>query len=388
MRGYDLNPAMLIVARARTLASSAKRVIPALSDSISRHYLRSIKDGGELRPPTSEPLEQWLQPATARAFRALERSVSSVVLDRESLEVPMWAYADQAPADVAFFYVALFRTLRYFISEFLGSNPTWVKTSNGKERVRVSHDRIHNRWRTEIGNLLDVMQSEVHVTPSVANRTCLIKRASSLHIPLPSGSVDAVISSPPYCTRIDYVRATLPELAVISYPNGHSIRQLREEMIGTPTIHKTQEYDSEGWGTTCSRFLSAVEHHSSKASSTYYLKYYRQYFASAFASLREIDRVLKKSGTCLLVVQDSCYKEVPNDLPRVFSEMAEGLGLLLKDKIDFHVKQTMAGVNLGVKRYRQTFRATESVLVFSRQSPSIPGPKAGSGMVIGRRPTR
>ncbi len=137
-------------------------------------------------------------------------------------------------------------------------------------------------------------------------------------------------------------------------------------MMGTPTIDKTKNYDSDDWGRTCSRFLSSIQRHPSKASSTYYLKYYRQYFASAFASLREIDRVLKKSGRCVLVVQDSYYKEIRNDLPYIFIEMANGLGWSLKQKVDFHIKQTLAGVNPEVRPYRKTFQATESALVFSK----------------------
>ena len=195
---------------------------------------------------------------------------------------------------------------------------------------------------------------------------CVIKRSSSLQLPLSSDSVDAVISSPPYCTRIDYVRATLPELAVIEYPNGDSIRDLREKMTGTPTINKNQHHVSAGWGSTCSRVLSAVERHPSKASVTYYLKYYRQYFASVYASLCEIDRVLKRSGRCVLVVQDSYYKDVQIDLPLIFVEMANGLEWCLHKKVDFHVKQTLAGINPDVKKYRNVFQATESVLWFSK----------------------
>lgn len=367
IRGYDLNPAMLLVAKARTLATSAAKQIPALSDAISRHYERSLKSDEKSSRPASEPLEQWLQPAAARAFRRLERSVAATVSEPEpSLTTPIWSRADRVSAILAFFYVGLFRALRHFISEFQSSNPTWIKTSDGKERVYLSADRILNRLCKEIESLSTAIQSETQVMPLVGSRRCVIGRASSLRLPLSSGSVDAVISSPPYCTRIDYVRATLPELAVIGYPNGNSIRRLREKMIGTPTIHKTQNYDSDAWGRTCSRFLSAVQRHPSKASSTYYLKYYRQYFASAFASLREIDRVLKKSGRCVLVVQDSYYKEIRNDLPYIFLEMAKGLGWNLKQKVDFHIKQTLAGVNPEVKPYRQTFQATESALVFSR----------------------
>ena len=78
--------------------------------------------------------------------------------------------------------------------------------------------------------------------------------------------------------------------------NGDAIRQLRQKMIGTPTIKEIQVYYTEEWETLNFGVWTAVEHHPSKASSTYYLKCYLQYFASVFASFQEIDRVLKKSG--------------------------------------------------------------------------------------------
>lgn len=368
IKGYDLNPAMLIVAKARTLPTSATNHMPSLAESISRSYQRRrARCGKKSERPTSEQLEQWLQPAAARAFRVLERCVAEVGLqEKPSTSNPIWARPNDVPAILAFFYVALFRSLRHFISEFQSSNPTWVKVSGGGDRVQLSPDRILHRFCVETEKLLTALQSENRVMPSVSSRTCIINVASSRQLPLSTGSVDAVVSSPPYCTRIDYVRATLPELAVIGYPNSDFMRSLRDDMIGTPTMSKAQHYDGTIWSRTCSDFLSTVQQHSSKASSTYYLKYYRQYFASAFASMREIDRVLKQSGQCVLVVQDSFYKDVPNDLPRIFMEMAKHLGWGLREKIDFAVGRTLAGVNPEVKKYRNKFGATESVLVFSK----------------------
>lgn len=368
IKGYDLNPAMLLVAKARTLPTSGANRIPVLIESISQAFRRNIGNDMKLIYRNNEPLEQWLQPASSRIFRILERSVARIISQQEiSSTNPMWSRSNKASAYLAFFYVGLFRTLRHFISEYRSSNPTWVKILSGKERVYASADRILNRLIKEIDDLLRAIRSETHIMPSISHNKCLIGRASSLYLPLSSGSVDAVISSPPYCTRIDYVRATLPELAVIDFPNGDSIRRLREKMIGTPTIGRIRIQRSFAWGRTCLRFLSAVENHPSKASSTYYLKYFLQYFAAIFASLHEIDRVLKKSGRCVLVVQDSYYKEILNDLPCVFIEMADGLGWKLMQKLDFHIKQTLSGVNRRVKQYRKIFQAKESVLVFSKQ---------------------
>jgi len=367
LRGYDLNPAMLLVARARTVPTSAEDQIPLLIRKICRVYERDIKKRSTSLSGSKDALEQWLQPGSAVAFRLLEQSIETSVLTREPASVtPLWRRAGQTSPVVALFYLALFRSLRHFVSEFQTSNPTWIKISTGGQRIQLPWDRILGRFCREIENLLSTIQSESERMPHGGNRRCVIKEASSLQLPISSNSVDAVVSSPPYCTRIDYVRATLPELALIGHPNGVVMRLLRERMIGTPTINAKQNYDGSGWGPTCSRFLSAVQDHSSKASSTYYLKYYRQYFASAHASLVEIDRVLKQGGRCVLVVQDSYYKEVQNDLPQIFTEMATGLGWSLKQKIDFNVKQTLAGVNPEVKSYRTTFHATESVLVFSK----------------------
>jgi len=367
LRGYDLNPAMLLVARARTIPTSAADQIPSLINGISRFYELNIKNSVKVSRSVDDPLEQWLQPASANAFRILERSLETSILKREHSSVtPLWRRAGQASPLLSLFYVALFRGLRHFISRFQSSNPTWVKVSTGGERIQLSSERILHRFCSEIESLLSAMKSETEPMPTVGTRKCVINQASSLQLPISSRSIDAVVSSPPYCTRIDYVKATLPELALIGHPNGGVMRLLRERMIGTPTINRAQDYNSAGWGPTCSSFLSTVEDHSSKASSTYYLKYYLQYFASIFASLLEINRVLKKSGRCVLVVQDSYYKEVQNDLPHIFLEMAEGLGWSLKHKVDFQVKQTLAGVNPEVRSYRTTFQATESALVFSK----------------------
>jgi len=376
VRGYDLNPAMLLVARARTIPTCAATNICTLAEAIASSFKKSIQCKRANSNVEVDPLEQWLQPSSAYTFRILERAIAANMLgiERSATMIPLWRRVGEVSPSLALFYVALFRSLRHFLAEFRSSNPTWVKIPHGGKRVQLSPDRLLNRFKREIANLVELIRAETTTMPSVSTASCIIEQASSLKLPLASNSIDAAISSPPYCTRIDYVKATLPELAIIGYPNGQLTRHLREMMIGTPTIVKNQpcngarlnnESDTS-WGPTCARFLSTVENHSSKASSTYYLKYYRQYFASVFSSLREIDRVLKKTAPCVIVVQDSYYKEVPNNLPRVFIEMTTHLGWTLIKQSPFHVKQTLAGVNPGVKPYRKTFHAIESTLVFSK----------------------
>ena len=58
---------------------------------------------------------------------------------------------------------------------------------------------------------------------------------------------------------------------------------------------------------------------------------------------------------------------MPNDLPAIFCEMSRGLGWEMDQKIDFHVKRTLAGINPEVKQYRSDFQAIESALMFRKK---------------------
>jgi hypothetical protein len=189
---------------------------------------------------------------------------------------------------------------------------------------------------------------------------------SSEALPLGERSVDFVLSSPPYCTRIDYAVATLPELAVLGYRIDTEFDELRRSLIGTSTVPKEAPSIKAGWGKTCRSFLEQLENHTSKASESYYLKNHLQYFNSLYISVSEISRTLRPKGACILVVQDSFYKDIHNDLPKIVSEMAVERALSLERQENFGHSRVMAGVNPKVKKYRAQVTATESVLCFSR----------------------
>jgi hypothetical protein len=250
-KGYDINPAMLLVSRARTIPTTDASQIPMCIELISRSYGKSAKRRVKITNSETDPLEQWLQPGSAHALRVLERTVHAFLFKHPTdLTMPLWRRAHRASPASALFYVGLFRTLRHFISTFQSSNPTWIKVSQEGHRIRVSRERLVNRFVKEIQSLEKSIRTEAQVMPSITDRRCQIRRASSLALPLRSGSIEAVVSSPPYCTRIDYVRATLPELAVIGFPDGVITRRLREQMIGTPTIDKRNSPNSDLYGKT------------------------------------------------------------------------------------------------------------------------------------------
>jgi hypothetical protein len=192
-----------------------------------------------------------------------------------------------------------------------------------------------------------------------------IDASSSDALPLDSNSMGVVISSPPYCTRIDYAICTWAELSTLGFGLS-DFRSLRERLIGTATIAQKVPQPSSHWGTCCLNFLDRVATHPSKASHSYYLKNHVQYFAAIFRSLREIDRTLQPNGRCVLVVQDSYYKDVHNDLPLIFIQMTGAQGWMLTRRDDFPCTRTMARVNGRSSQYRKPCYATETALWFRK----------------------
>ena len=358
--GFDLNPAMIIVARSKTLKSDVHGSLRSLLDEICS------KSGKICDITADDPLRSWLSKRSASAIRSIEKAVFALLIDHREY-VPVASLSDfrNVSALASLFYVAIFRCLRSLLSSFVGSNPTWVKRATSQEAVvNIPFSRILTLFREQVFLMRETLVEE---KGTACNNRPLptIGLADSSKLPVPDESYDLAISSPPYCTRIDYAVKTRPELAVLGV-DGESFRALRDRMIGTPTVHDTPLIHSPEWGTTCRKTLDKIREHRSRASASYYWKTYIQYFHGLFLSLREISRALQSSGLCFLVLQDSFYKEVHVDLAKVSAEMAANLNLKLLQRTNFRADRTMVGINSVSRSYNTEHMLTESVLVLEK----------------------
>jgi len=124
----------------------------------------------------------------------------------------------------------------------------------------------------------------------------------------------------------------------------------------------------ESWGPTCNSLLNQVLTHPSKSSANYYYKTFIQYFTDLNSSLVEINRCAKPKAGIVIVIQDSHYKGIHIDLPRIVEEMGRELRWKLKSRADYCVSQTMLRVNTRSRNYRSDSSAVESVLWFNTSS--------------------
>jgi hypothetical protein len=60
-----------------------------------------------------------------------------------------------------------------------------------------------------------------------------------------------------------------------------------------------------------------------------------RYYSKIYNSIRSLSRVLKPSGHAIIVVQDSYYKDVHNNVNQTFIEMASHFGWTLDGRNEF-----------------------------------------------------
>jgi hypothetical protein len=358
--GFDLNPALVLVGKARLLSANVAPSLNPLADELVARL------PGSCPPPSEvEPLRFWFDRTTAASFRQIERSIQTLLLP-SSAAYPLYSARTLAEVSslAALYYVALFQTVRAFLGPFLTTNATWIKEAPSEtDLVQVSRSNIVAEFKARVKSLGAYLRSRDR--SDIADLGS-VDRAHATELPLASEVVDGIITSPPYCTRIDYVIATWPELAVLGAPDKDALKTLRNEMTGTPTINSVDLSGGPGWGDTCEKLLSAVERHPSKASASYYHRFYLQYFSGLFSSLLELTRVAKTNARSAIVVQDSFYKDLHVDLPRILVEMAEGLGWSEETTIAFEVRQSMTHINPGRRVYGKAAKVTEAVVVLER----------------------
>ena len=339
-------------------------------DSIKPLAHKVIRQASTVNAKVAEDdlLLGWFDNASAESIRCIEASVREHLLGVWTLRSD-GTHFECMSSLAATFYVALFLTCRSLVSNFQSSNPTWLRRRKmGEAQISIERDTILNAFK----GCLDAMSN--HLTSGSSEPAFELHEhgkidihlADSTRLSLPEASVDFVLTSPPYCTRIDYTAATRIELAVIAPLLNTPTSELSRQMIGSTRVPLGEITPNMRWGTTCTKFLTSVDSHKSKASSGYYLKTHLDYFDKLSSSIDRVRAAMKPGAIAVLVVQDSYYKDVHNDLPSIVSEMGALSGLTFLGSKEFRLARSMSGVNPYTRVYKRRPGAVEAVLAFAR----------------------
>ena len=356
--GVDINPALSVVARARlTPKSIADSLAPIAADiaAATEHITPAKRE--------NDPLLVWLTPAASNEIRKLQRAIHVVTAADDTLEVDLSKGDESAPTRLplitAFFYSALFAATRDLLRPFRGTNPTWMAApTSPHKRLRPGPETI----RAVFIERVVYLSSRLQIIKPDSNELASIRTGRASVILSDQRSFDACLTSPPYATRIDYIKGSLPELSVLGL-STEFITTLRQQSTGTPVVRGVNRIEDD-IPEEAQDLVERVAGHESHGSANYYAPWLRNYLTEIHKALELIAARVKPAGRIALVVQDSYYKTLHIDLQKLVTASLATAGRSLIARHDFSVRHSMSNMNARARWHLPIRKHRESLLVF------------------------
>ena len=250
----------------------------------------------------------------------------------------------------------------------LGLSRIIVTKDKGASLARdVSHSRPH-RVRTtndfpvlkEFRRSVERLAQRLEQQPPRGNVRVSIGDARRLP-GIPSGSVDAIITSPPYLNAIDYLRGHRLALVWLGYRVG-DLRAVRANSIGAE-----RRPDADADGELATELLARMG--SLTGLPPAQRRMVERYVLDLSALTLESHRVLRSGGRAVFVIGNSCLRGVFIRNARALAAAAERVGFKLIKEVERELPRNRRYLpppeasqpSLLAKRMR-----TETVMIFSR----------------------
>lgn len=249
------------------------------------------------------------------------------------------------------YWIAMFlvgAALRKHSTEALSRNPTWFSRRKLNEIEITGRELFDSVYSIAEGMRRGCSQTDraIRISPQLvtADVTNMNLDTDYHHI----------LTSPPYLTRIDYVQKTLPETQFAVSMCGGDLNELRKSMLGSVLTSDSELKTATTLTPRIQSILSDIEKHESKASATYYARFFTKYFVDLEISLKKLCDRICNEGSITLVTQGSYYKESFIDLPCVIEELMDTQGWSMQSDASFRATNSLAQVN------RRSFASTQA----------------------------
>jgi hypothetical protein len=357
----ELNPAMAIISRAKDPTFVGREDLMDIARELAG------PSGAGLRFSFPDHATAWFSEVVLRDLTDLSRKIESLTqppyipLD-DRLGTLLNGHRQDGGRAKDLLFAALLITARRVSRSEVTKNPTWFRPDPQANGMSVD---VKGAFVETVKRMVNDLSATFGQSPDRDRRfLCLHGNAKSL--PLPDNSIDAIITSPPYLTRIDYAVGTTPELVVLGHHSRTAFRDVRTQLMGSPCVTGGSYETVSSWGETCLDILNRVRGHPSKASAGYYLKTHVQYFRDAEAIVREALRVLRPQAHAAFVVQGSWYKNIHIPLGQIYQEMALNSGARTAEIVRREtVSRHMGLVNSRARMYKKG-ELQEHVVLFSK----------------------
>ena len=219
----------------------------------------------------------------------------------------------------------------------------WDHRSGRKLKARMEKRQVLP-YEASLRNRIDIIAADL---PTLAGRfeaedVRIIESSCYDALPkLPTDSVDAVITSPPYANRYDYTRTYALELAWLGYDN-QGISALRQRLLSATVENRSKReqlatdhdaalalFDRHGAITEITDALESANQRG-ELPNPHVIRLVRNYFMEMSVVIAELSRVCRPGASVFMVNDNVQYhgEEVPVDL--ILSDLAEQCGFHTK----------------------------------------------------------
>lgn len=207
-----------------------------------------------------------------------------------------------------------------------------TKSAGASLAMDLSHSRPHKEFTTApvkpFNRFIAAVQTVVSNCPQAGTESvgpaAVVKRGDARKLDIAKGSIDLVLTSPPYLNAIDYMRCSKFSLVWMGYNVDH-LREIRGESVGAEA--SSQEALEAPWVKALIKQLGLTPKLSDRDNALL-----ARYVWDMGGALAEVSRVLKAGGRAVYVVGDSTVRGTFVRNSAIVEAVAEKYGLVLLDK--------------------------------------------------------
>jgi SAM-dependent methyltransferase len=304
--GFDTDPLALLIAEAWSADVDSEAIVRMapriLARAISKSRAMPFRDAYPARADeeTRAFVRYWFDRTNRRQLTALASEISRV----------------KDKSQRTFFWCAFSRLI---ITKSMGASLA----------MDVSHSRPHKAYDSaplrpfkKFLQSVDAVLRGAPFVDDVEHPRAIVCKGDARRLPIRSGTMDYVITSPPYLNAIDYLRGHKFSLVWMGHRLG-GIRQLRSTNVGAELsvcAAKQQAFVAQAV-----REMGAVQLLESRVKGML-----ARYVVDMNKVLAEISRVLKRGGEAVLVVGDSTIRDIFIENSRCLIFLGERNGLSLQ----------------------------------------------------------
>jgi hypothetical protein len=353
--GVELNPYSALLSRCRV---STGAQIKSITD-IYRTATAPLKKARSSKTAQALPTPSAMVESLIRAVATRATCAASDLLHTLCLR----ANNDLDSEVVAL--VAALHVLKKQAAVHYRSNPAWLIQGYGPDRaedVEPPTDDFETAFNLQVELMIEDLQLRSHGS---ARNLIAVYPGSFQTAPIRSRQISRFLTSPPYLNRLDYVNPTIPELHVLGWQEGDRLNDLRSQMMGTTKMRR-QLAATQLSSLTANKLLAAIADHPTKASGTYYLKFFRQYFEDTVEFFRWLRG--RSTPTCkgIVVIQDSFYKEIKVPIVKILAELALDFDFTVEVLLEEKRIRHMGTLSPHQRTHAPNKALTEYTLLFSR----------------------